>query len=128
MRRRERRREQVQRWKDTGIYPYEGDAVNATSGPELAERTAFDVVSGTLTPRIPAHASAAKLTLGLLKDAIRHDPGKLTTILHEVVALKPEDRDALTRLLGETTVATWQLCDMMSAEAAPDLDRQPGIR
>src|SRR5262249_21052639 len=68
-----------------------------------AERTVFDVVSGTISPHIPASAPAAKLILGLLRDAIRHDPGKLTTILHEVVALRPEDRDALTRLLGETT-------------------------
>lgn len=100
MRRRERRREQIQRWKETGSYPYEG---KASSEPERAERALFDVVSGTLSPQIPRHAPAARLTLALLRDAIRHDPGKLTTILHEVVALSAEDRDALTRLFGETT-------------------------
>jgi Histidine kinase-, DNA gyrase B-, and HSP90-like ATPase len=101
MRRRERRREQVQRWKETGIYPYQGEAV---SEPEQAERALFDVVSGTLSPQIPRNVPAARLTLALLRDAIRHDPGKLTTILHEVVALKPEDREGLTRLLSETTL------------------------
>ena len=100
-RRRERRREQVEGWKETGIYPYHGEAA---SEPEQAERTLFDVVSGTLSPQIPRNAPAARLTLALLRDAIRHDPGKLTAILHEVVALNSDDREALTRLLGETTL------------------------
>ena len=99
--RRLRRREQVKIWKDTGVYPYQGEAV---SEPEIAERTVFDVISGTLSPQIARNRSSARLTLALLKDAITHDPEKLTTILHEVVALKAEDRDTLTSLLGETTL------------------------
>src|SRR5215470_2334095 len=101
-RRRERRREQVERWKRAGIYPYRGEPA---SEPERAERAVFDVVSGTLVPHIPKRRDDARLTLSLLRDAIRHDPEKLTVILHEVVSLSEADRDTLTRLLSETTLS-----------------------
>ena len=58
------------------------------------------------TRRSAAYDSAnARLTLALLRDAIRHDPDKLTAILHEVVALSEADRETLTQLLSETTLA-----------------------
>lgn len=101
-RRRERRREQIEEWKDTGVYPYKGEP---TSEPERAERAVFDVISGTLVPHISKSQKDARLTLVLLRDAIRHDPDKLTTILHEVVSLTEADRDTLTRLLSETTLS-----------------------
>lgn len=101
-RRRERRRGQVERWRETGIYPYKGEPANET---ERAERAVFDVVSGTLVPHISKSRKEAQLTLELLRDAIRHDPEKLTTILHEVVALSEVDRDTLTNLLSETTLS-----------------------
>jgi hypothetical protein len=49
-RRRERRREQVMKWKKDKVYPYEGEP---QSEPEKAERAVFDVVSGALSPQIP---------------------------------------------------------------------------
>lgn len=101
-RRREHRREQVDEWKSTGVYPYKG---TPRTGPERMERAVFDIVSGTLVPHISKRKDNARLTLALLRDALRHDPDKLTTIIHELVALKPEDRDALTGLLSETTMS-----------------------
>lgn len=101
-RRRERRREQVKQWKESGVYPYQGEP---TSDPERAERAVFDVVSGTLAQHISKRSKDARLTLTLLRDAIRHEPDKLTAILHEVVSLSEADRDTLTRLLGETTLS-----------------------
>jgi hypothetical protein len=101
-RRRKRRRKQVEKWKESGVYPYQGDPA---SDPERAERAVFDVVSGTLVQHIPRSNRDARLTLALLRDAIRHDPDKLTAILHEVVALSEADRDTLTRLLSETTLS-----------------------
>ena len=102
-RRRERRREQLQDWKDKGVYPYQGEPANE---PEQAERAVFDVVSGALAPHISKRNKAgARLTLALLRDAIRHDPDKLTAIMHEVVALSEADRDTLTQLLSETTLS-----------------------
>ncbi|HET8684859.1 MAG TPA: ATP-binding protein [Micromonosporaceae bacterium] len=100
-RRRERRREQVEQWKELGVYPYQG---RPTTEPERAERAVFDVVSGALVPHIPKGRDSARLTLALLRDAIRHDPDKLTAILHEVVSLSDTDRDTLTELLSETTL------------------------
>jgi hypothetical protein len=101
-RRRQRRREQVEKWKESGAYPYQGDPI---SQPERAERAVFDVVSGTLAQHISRSHRDARLTLVLLRDAIRHDPGTLTTILHEVVSLSDADRNTLTRLLSETTLS-----------------------
>jgi hypothetical protein len=101
-RRRERRHEQVRQWKESGVYPYQGEPV---SDSERAERVVFDVVSGTLVQHISTRKGDARLTLALLRDAIRHDPDKLTTILHEVVSLSEADRDSLTRLLSETTLS-----------------------
>lgn len=72
---------------------------------ERAERAVFDVVSGTLVQHISTRNRDARLTLALLRDALRHDPDKLTTILHEVVSLSEADRDTLTRLLSETTLS-----------------------
>lgn len=63
------------------------------------------MVSGTLVQHISKSNKDAQLTLALLRDAIRHDPDKLTTILHEVVSLSDADRDTLTRLLSETTLS-----------------------
>jgi len=101
-RRRLRRREQVTHWKDAGVYPYK-DAPKSEA--EKAERAVFDVVSGALSTHIPKKSKAsARLTLALLRDAIRHEPEKLTTVLHEVAALGSEDLDTFTRLLGETTL------------------------
>jgi hypothetical protein len=57
----------VKLWKESGVYPYQGEAV---SEPEIAERTVFDVISGTLSPQIARNRSSARLTLALLKDAI----------------------------------------------------------
>ncbi len=103
VRRRQRRREQVQHWKTAGVYPYKDDPASAA---ERAERAVFDVVSGALSAHIPKKDRAsARLTLTLLRDAIRHEPEKLTTVLHEVASLKSDDLDALTDLLGETTLA-----------------------
>jgi len=100
-RRRERRREQIQVWRDSGIYPYTGEPKTET---EQAERAVFDAVSGTIANQIPKTKREAQLTLNLLKNALHQDPDKLTTILHEVVSLNDDDREALTKLLGETTL------------------------
>jgi hypothetical protein len=101
-RRRRHRREQVATWREQGVYPYHGEP---TTDADRAERAVFDVVSGTLSAQIPTRNRAStKLTLALLRDAIRHEPERLTTVLHEVVALKPDDLADLTNLLGETTL------------------------
>ena len=100
-RRRQRRREQVKKWKEDKVYPYEGEPETET---ERAERAVFDVVSGTLSTQISGKKSDTRLTLALLKSALRAAPESLQTILHEVVSLNEDDRSALTSLLGEVTL------------------------
>lgn len=100
-RRREQRRHLIEQWQDNGIYPYTSEPKTDT---EQAERAVFDAISGTIAAQIPKSNKEAKLTLNLLKNALHHDPEKLTTILHEVVSLNDDDRDTLTKLLRETTL------------------------
>jgi hypothetical protein len=83
------------------VYPFEGEA---TSETEKAERAIFDVVAGTIAPQIPVRKDSARVTLGLLRNALRQDPGQLGVLFNEVASLNPEDRESLTRLLGETTI------------------------
>jgi hypothetical protein len=59
-----------------------------------------------LVPHISSSKKDARLILALLRNALRHDPDKLTTIIHEVAALNESDRETLTRLLGETTLSS----------------------
>ncbi|WP_225851264.1 ATP-binding protein [Streptomyces sp. HPF1205] len=69
-RRRERRRDQLTKWKKDRIYPYEGEPKTES---EKAERAVFDVVSGTLSQQISTKRADAQLTLALLRD-LRHRP------------------------------------------------------
>lgn len=101
-RRLERRRDQIQQWKQSGVYPYKDEP---KTEPEKAERAVFDVISSTLVPQISKRKDGAQLTLTLLRDAIRADPDNLTAILHEVVSLSEADRKTLTSLLSETTLS-----------------------
>jgi hypothetical protein len=100
-RRQGERRLQVSAWKDQGVYPYEGEPA---SDAEKVERAVFDVVSGTLAHQISRTKEPARLTLVLLKDALRHDPDRLTTILQAVIKLNQVDRESLSALLAETTL------------------------
>jgi hypothetical protein len=101
-RRRERRREQLEKWKEDNVYPFDGVPQSET---EKAERAIFDVVAGTIAPQIPTKKDSARVTLGLLRNALRQDPEQLGVLFNEVASLSPDDRESLTRLLGETTMS-----------------------
>jgi hypothetical protein len=101
-RRRSRRRDQIDEWKNKGIYPYKDEP---TTEADKAERAVFDIVSSALVPQIPKRKDGAQLTLNLLRDALKTDPENLALLVSEFVALTEQDREALTRLLGETTLA-----------------------
>ncbi|MGB8381375.1 MAG: hypothetical protein WCG47_09010 [Dermatophilaceae bacterium] len=101
-RRRERRREQIVALKNEGAYPYQGEPQTPA---EEAERAVFDAIVGTLVPHITPRKDPARLTLALIKDALRNDPDRLAVIIHEVVSLPETDREALIGLLGQTTLS-----------------------
>lgn len=103
-RRRKRRREQVEQWKEQGIHPYPN--TDPATEAERAERAVFDVVAGTLAPYVPTNNKpSAKLMLRLLKDHMQHDPVKFGVVLKEVSGLKPDELDSLAGLLGETSLS-----------------------
>lgn len=102
-RRRRERRQQIRKWKEMGVYPYEG---NPSNDAEKAERALFDALGVTLAQQIASEKQQAKVTLQLLQGAVRHDRGTLTKILNEVLSLSPEDVATLTRLLNETTLSS----------------------
>jgi hypothetical protein len=101
-RRRSRRRDQIDEWKSKGIYPYKTEPITEAG---KAERAVFDIVSSALVPQIPKRKDGAQLTLNLLRDALKTDPENLALLVSEFVALTEQDRQALTKLLSETTLA-----------------------
>lgn len=101
-RRRSRRRDQIDEWKAKGIYPY---AEEPATDADKAERAVFDIVSSAIVPQIPKRKDGAQLTLNLLRDALKTDPENLAVLVSEFVALSEQDRQALTKLLSETTLA-----------------------
>lgn len=64
----------------------------------------FDVISGTFSEHISTDSSAAELTLTLLQNALRHEPGQLVNVLHTFVSLPDQDRDNLARLLESVSM------------------------
>lgn len=101
-RRRDTRRAQVEKWRTAGIYPYSGEP---SSEPERVEQAVFNAVSEVLVPHISSTNKEAKLTLGLLKDALRSDPENLSIIINEVVGLGVEEREALSKLLSVSSLS-----------------------
>jgi hypothetical protein len=93
----------LEKWRAVGVYPYDDDPA---SEAEQVERAVFDVVSGAVSAHIPKKDRVgARLTLTLLRDAIRREPEKLAAVLREVASLESEDLDTLVELLNETTLA-----------------------
>jgi len=93
----------VQGWKDEDIYPY---ADEPTDPLAAAEREVFDIVAVQINDQHPSFEKTdtqnKKLTLALVKQALETNPTSLTKILHEVVSLGEEDRDAFAELLERT--------------------------
>lgn len=90
----------VQQWKDDNIYPYTDEPQDPLS---KAEREVFDIVAVQINEQHPSFEKTdsqnKKLTLALVKQALEANPNNLTKILHEVVALPEEDREAFAELL-----------------------------
>lgn len=92
----------VQEWKDEGVYPYgsESDSI-----PETVERELFDVVAVIASASIPKRGSSQKkLTLRLLREALRSEPSRVRRALEAVVNLDLTDSGSLERLLDRTSL------------------------
>ena len=89
--------------KNEGAYPYEGDPKDEV---ERRERDVFDIatyaVSSYSREFKKADTSLRKMTLTLLREAIRHNPDALSTILRAVVNLPKVRQDEFSNLLQKT--------------------------
>lgn len=101
-RRRQTRRRQIEQWRAEGVYPYDAQPRDEA---ERIEQTLFEVVSGTLSGQIASNRLEAGLTLKLLQNVLRSQPGELIAIIREVVSLNSDDLSSLVRLLGSTSLS-----------------------
>ncbi|WP_176739774.1 ATP-binding protein [Micromonospora aurantiaca (nom. illeg.)] len=100
---REQRREVIDKWKADGTYPYKDEP---QSDAERVERDTFDIVATTVHRHMPKPAKHQKVTLALIREAVKHQPENVHQILDEVFRLNNEDKAELGRLLNRTTLSS----------------------
>jgi hypothetical protein len=93
----------IQDLKDAGAYPYEGEPKDEI---ERRERQVFDIATYAVNSYsrdfTRAEPSLKRMTLTLLKEAIKHNPDELTTILRAVVDLPKAKQAEFSSLLKKT--------------------------
>lgn len=96
----------VEEWKESQIYPYEGEA---TTRIEQAERQVFDIVAVTASQYLPDFSITAPKNkafhLRLLRHAIEKSPEELQLILGEVLKLPRRKLEDLAELLRDVSLS-----------------------
>ncbi len=102
----ERSSELIQDLKDAGVYPYEGDPKDEV---ERRERQVFDIATHAVSSYSRDFKKAdnplKKITLGLLREAVSHNPESLSRILRAVFNLPRVRHDEFSNLLAKTELA-----------------------
>lgn len=97
--------ELIQQLKDDGVYPYEGDPKDEV---EKRERQVLDIAIHAVTSYSrdfkKAENGLKKMTLGLLREALRHNPEAIHNILHHVFNLPKNRQDEFSNLLQKTNL------------------------
>jgi len=95
--------ELIQDLKDAGVYPYEGDPRDEI---ERRERQVFDIATHAAVSYSKDFKKAdnplKKIALGLLKEALSHNPESVTRILKAVFNLPKVRQDEFSQLLDKT--------------------------
>ncbi|AQA14051.1 ATP-binding protein [Streptomyces malaysiensis] len=99
----ERRKEVVDKWKDNGLYPYEGEP---DTEAEKVERETFDIIATTVHRHMPRPAKHQRATLALLRESVKHQPSHVNRVLDEVFRLNSDDKSELDRLLNRTSLSS----------------------
>lgn len=93
----------IQELKDQGAYPYEGEPKDEI---ERRERQVFDIATYAINSHSrdfsKAETPLKRMTLTLLKEAIKHNPDDLSTILQAVVNLGKAKQSEFSALLKKT--------------------------
>ena len=96
----------VEEWKESQVYPYEGEA---TTRIEQAERQVFDIVAVTASQYLPDFSTTASKNkafhLRLLRQAIEKSPEELQIILGEVLNLPKRKQEELAELLRDVSLS-----------------------
>lgn len=99
----EKSSELIQDLKDAGVYPYEGDPKDEV---ERRERDVFDIATHAVSSYSKEFKKAdnplKKITLGLLREAVRHNPESVSRILKAVFNLPKVRQDEFSSLLERT--------------------------
>ncbi len=102
----ERSGELIDELKAAGIYPYEGDPRDDI---EKRERQVFDIATHAVSSYSRefknAENSLKKITLGLLREALQHNPESISRILKAVFNLPKNRQDEFSTLLDKTELA-----------------------
>ena len=102
----ERSQHLIQELKDAGAYPYVGDP---TDEVQRRERDVFDMatyaVSNYSKEFRRADNSLKRITLALLREALRNNPDSLTQILRAVVGLPLDKQKEFSSLLERTELS-----------------------
>lgn len=98
--------ELIQELKDAGVYPYEGEPKDEI---ERRERQVFDIATHAVSSYSRDFKKAdnplKKITLGLLREAIAHNPESVSRILRAVFNLPKNRQDEFSNLLDKTELA-----------------------
>ncbi|MHB2025884.1 MAG: ATP-binding protein [Elusimicrobiota bacterium] len=96
----------VREWKNTKVYPYEGEPEDVI---EQVEREVFDVVAMNIHSYLndfdEASTTNQRFTFNLVKQALKENPESLQRIFTDVLKLPKEQQDDLASLLEKTSLA-----------------------
>ena len=96
----------VEEWKESEVYPYEGEA---TTRIEAAERQVFDIVAVNVAQYLTDFSTTPvknkALHLRLLRQAIGKSPEELQLILEEVLKLPKRKQEELAELLRDVSLS-----------------------
>lgn len=124
----ERSGELIDELKNAGVYPYEGEP---KSEVEKRERQVLDIaihaVSSYSRDFKRAENSLKKITLGLLREAIRHNPEAIHNILHHVFNLPKNRQDDFSNLLQKTNLGNIISASTLIADRIVALEVLKGI-
>ncbi|WP_206453023.1 ATP-binding protein [Aurantimonas marina] len=128
MRQAERSGELIEELKAAGVYPYVGDPKDAV---ESRERQVFDIATHAVSSYSrefkKADNSLKKMTLSLLREAIRHNPESISNILHAVFNLPKNRQDEFAGLLNKTALASIISASSLIADRVVLLEVLKGI-